>query len=112
MMDTPLAHAELLEVERAFWVLTAPIGVANYDFRFNDFLRCRQPPELSDEVRAVARVGPFSNYAAIYHGLQADGITLINSADEHQRGSQFLGWYPSLTDLTPKSLWWKGRPDA
>ena len=41
----PLAHAELLHVEDRLWVLAAPAGIGNYDFRFDAFLRCRRSRE-------------------------------------------------------------------
>ncbi len=110
-MDSLLAYAELLEVDESFWVLTAETGIPAYDFRFDAVLPCRRLRQTPDEVRAVARVGPIARYGAVHEGLKADGIVLVNDPEEYRRASDLTGWYPLLSDMTPKSLVFTHRPD-
>ncbi len=110
-MDSPLAHAELRHVEDVLWVLTAPAGLANYDFRFDSFFPSRRPWRPSEQVIAVARVGAISNYLAVYDSLKEIGIVLLHTPEEYRRASELPDWYPLLADLTPKSIWTPGRPD-
>jgi hypothetical protein len=111
MATANLRSADLLLVEDTLWVLTAPVGVAAYDFRFDLGFACRRPWERPDRITAVARVGAFTSYQDTYLSLGAEGIALVHSPEQHLRCSQLPHWYPLLEDLTPRSLWFEGEPD-
>ncbi|MCE9530545.1 MAG: ATP-grasp domain-containing protein [Planctomycetes bacterium] len=107
----PLEHAELLHVENAFWVLSAPTGVGNYDFRFDQFFRCARPWQPPDNITAVARLGAFPSYESVYDALRTEGTTLVHSPEEYRRATELPCWYPLIEDLTPASHWFPSFPD-
>jgi hypothetical protein len=100
----------LFLLEKTQWMLTKSIGVANYDFNFQQFFDCHHPYQLPDELTAVARIGAIDNYAEFFADLQNEGITLIHTPEEHFRCSELPNWYPLIADLTPKSIWFSGLP--
>jgi hypothetical protein len=106
-----LEHADLLQVEDAFWALTAPTDNSNYDFRFDEFFHCRRSWRPPENVTAVARLGAFPNYEVIYQSLKLEGTTLINSPQEYLRATELPHWYPLLEDLTPASVWFPNVPE-
>lgn len=110
MRDEP--SASLVSVEDALWVLTRPIGMARYDFPFEQFFACRHPIYRDRAVRAVARMGAATDYAKQYQALLAENIELIHSPAEYERTSNLPTWYPLLEDLTPRSVWFNQRPSA
>jgi hypothetical protein len=103
---------ELLLVENAVWVVTAPTGIAIYDFDFNTFLPCRHPWQRPERITAVARIGAFEEYDQRYQELHAKGISLVHSPAQHLRASELPNWYPVLEDLTPRSLCFDHVPTA
>jgi hypothetical protein len=107
-----LGNADLILVDSALWVLSAPVGLNLYDFRFEQFLPCRHIWEPAQPIRAVARIGAYPNYSAMFGGLQRDGIALIHTPDEYLRCSQLENWYPLIEDLTPKSRWFDKPPSV
>src|SRR4051794_16865263 len=100
----PLDHSDLLRVDERLWVLTTPTGVANYDFRFDAFFRCRRPWQPPDGVLAVARLGALPRYETVYEALRQDGITLVHTPEQYQRATELPCWYPLIEDLTPRSV--------
>jgi hypothetical protein len=100
-----LENAELLLLEERLWVLTAPTGISNYDFRPGASFHCRRPEQAPGECLAVARIGAIPHYDLVYGSLQQEGMTLIHSPEEHLRVSELPRWYPLIADLTPKSIW-------
>ncbi len=107
--DTP--HRHLTLVGDRLWVLAWPLGLASYDLDLERYFDCRHPLYPPDTLRAIARLGPFADYGKVYDGLRAQGIELIHTPDEHLRADDLRVWYPRLTDLTPRSLWFDGPPD-
>src|SRR5262249_32923091 len=103
---------ELLWVEEAFWALVKKTGVPIYDFEFARLLACRHPYQRPPNVSAVARIGAFEDYAAEYARLSDDGITLVNSPEQHLRASGLPHWYGIIEDLTPRSAWFDHPPQA
>lgn len=49
-----------------------------------------------------------TRYAAFADMLAARGTTLRTDASAYRRGHELPGWYPKLTDFTPKSAWTVG----
>src|SRR5690349_15338384 len=94
-----LPFCDLLHVENCLWVLAAPSGNANYDFRFDAFFRCRHPWESPGEVVAVARVGAIAHYDKTYASLLADGVRLVHDLQQYLRASELPYWYPLIEDL-------------
>ncbi|MCP3062090.1 ATP-grasp domain-containing protein [Myxococcus sp. K38C18041901] len=103
---------DLLQVEEALWVLTAPTGQGIYDFGFDAFFACRRPYQLPESLEVVARVGVWNDYAERYRELAAEGVRLVHSPEQHLLATELPHWYPKLEDLTPRSVWFDARPDA
>lgn len=111
---------ELLLVDDAVLVLMTPrdrqqpFGHNRYDFDLPRYLPCRHPWSLQNGSRVVGRFGAFSSR---YADVEADvrgrfGCELIHGEAEHLRCSVLSHWYPLLSDLTPPSVCFAGRPDA
>ncbi len=111
-LSSPSAYAELRHLEECLWVMTARTGVSNYDFRLDAFFPCRRPWQPPAGVRAVARVGAVPHYDLVYDALRQEGITLLHDPEEYLRATELPRWYPLNEDLTPRSVWFPGRPDA
>lgn len=109
--ERPWKGEDLLHLEEAVWVWTAPIGVPIYDFAFETFFACRRPYQRPPEVEAVARVGALDDYERTYRELLAEGVRLIHTPEQYLRATHLPRWYPRIEDLTPKSLWFDGPPD-
>jgi len=106
------AGEDLFQVEELLWVLNAPTGKGIYDFGFDRFFACRRPYQLPDSLEVVARVGVWNDYAERYRELAAEGVKLVHSPEQHLLATELPHWYPRLTDLTPRSVWYDTRPDA
>jgi hypothetical protein len=103
---------ELLCLEDRLWIVTEPIGSPTYDFPFERFFRCTHPLYPPPGVRALARVGARSDYAALVEQLASEGIGLWHGDEEHQLAADLRGWYPRLHDLTPKTIVFDDWPDS
>lgn len=105
-----IANAEILLLEDTLWLLVSQSGVSIYDFNFRDWFHTRAPYEPPKNIEAVGRVGAVANYDRFYSECKADGILLINSPEQYRRATQLDVWYPLLSDLTPQSVCFRGRP--
>src|SRR4051794_31097082 len=94
------SNSDLLLVEDAVWVLTAPVGLPIYDFNFDLFLNCRRPWRRSQPIEVVARIGAFGDYLGTFGSLMQVGLRLIHTPEEHKRCSLLPFWYPLLEGLT------------
>lgn len=103
---------DLLQVEERLWLLTAQTGQGIYDFAFDRFFACRRPYVLPESMEVVARVGVWNDYAERYRELAEAGIRLVHTPEQHLQATELPHWYPKLTDLTPRSVWFDERPDA
>ncbi|WP_426754410.1 ATP-grasp domain-containing protein [Myxococcus sp. Y35] len=103
---------DLLQVEARLWLLTAPTGQGIYDFAFDRFFACRRPYVLPESLEVVARVGVWNDYAERYRELAEAGLRLVHTPEQHLLATELPYWYPKLTDLTPRSVWFDERPDA
>ena len=103
-------NTEILLLEDKLWLLVSQVGVSIYDFNFRDWLHTRSPFNRPEMIDAVARVGAPADYDRFFGECMEEGIRLINSPEEHLRASQLDVWYPLLSDLTPKSVCFRGRP--
>jgi hypothetical protein len=68
----PLDRAELLHLDDALWVLTAPAAVPNYDFDFATFFRCRRPWQPPEDIAVVARIGAIPHYDLVFDALRRE----------------------------------------
>jgi hypothetical protein len=93
------------------WIITEPIGVPIYDFDFRRFFDCRTPYDPQLKMPAVARVGAFANYEELFEDCAKLGMDLIHSPAEHIKCSTLSGWYPLISDYTPRSRWYSDIPD-
>jgi hypothetical protein len=106
----PLSSDNFLIQDR-LWLFTTPTHVPIYDFNFRQFFDCRSPYQSPpNPIPAVARIGAFSDYAALHAEVAATGGTLINTPEQHERASFLPLWYPLLTDHTPRSRWFDQFP--
>lgn len=103
-------NTEILLLEDKVWLLVSQVGVPIYDFNFRDLFHTRSPYNPPAMIDVVARVGAPADYDQFYGECQQDGIRLINSPEEHRRASQLDAWYSLLSDFTPKSICFPGRP--
>ena len=99
-------------MEERLWLLTAPTGQGIYDFAFDRFFACRRPYVLPESMDVIARVGVWNDYAERYRELEGHGVRLVHSPEQHLLATELPHWYPRLTDLTPRSVWFDERPDA
>src|SRR5688572_17906535 len=105
--------ADLFELEGRLWVIAAETGVPGYDFPFGSFFAVRRPWNREQRVMAVARLGATGEYAERFNRLRdEDAIVLVHDPAEHLRCSQLPGWYPLLSDFTPRDLWFDRAPSA
>jgi hypothetical protein len=103
---------DLFLLEGEVWLLARTIGSPTFDFMFDRYFACRRPYERPEEVTAIARLGAFDDYPALFDQLRADGITLVNSPPQHRLASELPAWYPLLEGLTPRSAWFDEIPPA
>jgi hypothetical protein len=104
------AKREIVLLENAIWLLVEQIGLPIYDFDFRKWFHCQSPYERPPNICAVARVGAVTDYDRFYRDCREEGITLIHSPEEHVRASQLHKWYPLISDLTPRSVCFTGKP--
>jgi len=103
-------HTEILLVEDRLWLMVSQVGLPIYDFDFRGWFQARSPFSRPKMIEAIARVGAPADYDQFYGECKVEGIRLINSPEEHLRASRLDVWYPLLSDLTPKSVCFQGRP--
>lgn len=94
----------LINVEDCLWVLSNPIGLPVYDFKFEDHFRCKHPIYVDSEINSIARLGATNDYQARYEFFSELGIKLIHTPIEYELSSKLPKWYPLISDLTPKSI--------
>ena len=113
MIDTlDTAQLDVFLLEDAVWIAAAEVGLPSYDFQFDLYFACRRPWQRPDSINAVGRVGVKADYPELYSRLDSQGIRLINSPEQHQLASESTEWYPRLSDLTPRSLWFDEPPHS
>lgn len=102
---------DLILVDETLWVLDKPTGLRGYDHDFRRYFPCKHPLYLPEAITTVARIGAFEDYPTLYQNLETEGITLINSPDQHKRADELPAWYDRLEGATPESIWFDGKPD-
>lgn len=102
----------LVHVERKLWCVTARTGVPVYDFDFEVHFECRHPIRIEEPTIAIARMGAAQDYEVRYNELFELGVQLVHTPAEYSRTSLLPCWYPMLTDLTPRSVWFEEPPDV
>lgn len=110
-----LIEPEQLDIfclEDAVWIATAPVNLPKYDFPFQTFFACRHPYYRPEQITAIGRFGVTTNYSDLYKGLKETGISLIHTPEQYLLASELTHWYPKLSDLTPRSVWFDLPPSA
>ncbi|MEW6210234.1 MAG: ATP-grasp domain-containing protein [Acidobacteriota bacterium] len=92
-------------LEDLIWVATAPVGLPSYDFSFSTYFACRHPWHRPEQITTVARFGVTTKYEELYNALLDFGIRLLHSPEQYLLASELPRWYPLLSDLTPRSVW-------
>jgi ATP-grasp domain, R2K clade family 3 len=103
---------DVLHLEELLWLVTSPVGLNHYDFDFDRFFACRRPWKRPDSITAIARVGAISDYPRLYDSLEREGVSLIHSPEQYRISSELSGWYPLITDLTPRSMVFSSPPST
>lgn len=112
MMDVDVETLDVFRLEDALWIAQGRIGVARYDFAFDNFFACRRPFARPEKIEAVGRFGAMINYSKLYETLGVRGIKLIHTPQQHLLASELPRWYPVLADLTPRSMWLTTPPSV
>jgi ATP-grasp domain, R2K clade family 3 len=99
-------------LEESIWMASAQMDLPSYDFAFDTYFACRRPYHRPEKITAIARFGAASNYLELYQQLEAEGINLIHSPEQYVLASELPRWYPLISDLTPRSLWFQNPPTA
>jgi len=99
-------------VDGALWVVWKPIGLAQYDFAFEEQFPCTHPIFLEREISAIARMGSAPDYPRRFAEMREWNIRLINSPEEYLRSSLLPYWYPAISEFTPRSVWFDDIPTA
>ncbi len=103
---------DVVLVDGALWIVVAETGSPAFDFDFRAVFPTTRPWQLPANITAVARIGAFDNYDALFAEFDSRGIRLINSPAEHYRASRLPEWYPLLREITPRSCWYDVPPTA
>ena len=99
-------------LENIIGIINKKIGVASYDFKFDNIFHCSRPYEDPKLITAIARIGAIENYERLYAQWEENEIYLINNVNEHLRASQLECWYPLLEEFTPYSKWFDKVPSC
>ncbi|ALN93288.1 ATP-grasp domain-containing protein [Lysobacter gummosus] len=99
-------------LEDKLTIVSAPVGVAVYDFDFELYFRCSHPAFFEGDTPCVLRVGAVEDYAAQYQEKLDWGLRPVNTPEQHERASELSVWYPLLTDMTPRTRIFEQLPDA
>lgn len=102
----------VVRLEDKLVVISAPVGVAVYDFDFDLAFAPAHPHVFRSGEPCVLRVGAVEDYAAQYAEKAQWGLTLVNSPEEFARATDLSLWYPRIADLTPRSEIFDALPDA
>lgn len=102
----------IFQMQERLWLITKPTGVAIYNFDFEKFFECRHHWRLPTPLTAIARIGAIDEYDDFYESLRREGIHLIHTPEEHQRCGELPAWYPLLSEITPRSVWFDEVPTS
>jgi len=97
-------------IEEQLWVVSSRVGVSIYDFDFRQFFDCRTPYESPFGISAIARIGAFDDYTKFYSDCGDVGIDLVNTPEHYRRCTSLPVWYPFISSLTPRSVWFEDIP--
>lgn len=103
---------DIFQLEDSIWIASAETGLAVYDFSFQTYFACRRPWERPSALTAVGRFGVTTNYRELYLKLKSVGISLIHTPEQYHLCSELTEWYPKLSDLTPRSVWFSTLPSV
>lgn len=105
-------YLDLFALEGLVWIAEAKIKLPCYDFAFDRHFNCQRPEDRPDPVIAVGRFGVAPNYFDTYRQLlETKAVKLIHSPEENRLASELPNWYPLISDLTPRSRWYREIPD-
>ena len=93
-------------------MVTADTGMPGYDFRLAELFACRRPWQRQGIVDAVARMGATGEYGVRYDALLRQGVRLVHTPSDHNLCSRLPDWFPLLSNLTPRSVWFEQPPTA
>jgi hypothetical protein len=101
---------DIFNLDDVVWIAAAPVGLPNYDFPFQTFFACRRPWQRPAKLQAIGRFGVTTNYRDLFEQLAEQGVFLIHSPEQYLMASELTHWYPLLSDLTPRSIWFSEPP--
>jgi hypothetical protein len=97
-------------IENKLLVVSEEVGVSAYDFNFDLHFACSHPYQIEGEELCVLRVGAIADYDREFHDRLAMGLRLVNTTAEHALASELEGWYPLISDLTPRTEVFESLP--
>lgn len=101
---------DILHVEETIWLAVSNVRQAGYDFPFATVFACRRGWTRPERIVAIGRFGAIDAYEPTYRRLEHAGIALVNDPLAHRRAAELPTWYPTLTGLTPRSVWFDAPP--
>jgi hypothetical protein len=102
----------IARLENKLLVVSEEVGVSAYDFNFDLYFACTHPYQIEGEEMCVLRVGAIDNYEREFDDKLALGLRPVNSPAEHALASELEGWYPLISDLTPRTQVFESLPMA
>ena len=110
-MDYQGIPIDLIALEKTLPILARPWGkvardhsLPQYDFDFRTYFECSSLYRFEPGQRAIHRMGSILNYTELEATCAERGIELLTSARDYHLCSELTGWYPLITDLTPRSV--------
>jgi len=101
---------DLFELQGAIGIATSQTNVNSYDFNFRNYFDAKSVIRETN-LEVVLRIGAISNYDLTYTELHQEGINLINSIEQHNLASLLPNWYPLISELTPRTVWFNKLPN-
>lgn len=102
----------VLLLEDALGIVSAPVGVTAYDFDFGLHFSCTHPYQFPQGTPGILRIGAVQAYEAEYAEKLLWGLKLVNSLEQHVLASELEAWYPHIADLTPRTKIYESLPTA
>ena len=83
-------------------IMTKETGLSIYDFRFRNFFDCKSITNAIEKP-ILLRIGAIGDFKEIASSMEAIGMELLFTEQEHYRVSLLENWYPLLAEYTPFS---------
>lgn len=103
--------SNLFEINGLICLASVQTNFSVYDFDFRQYFETR-PVIAATKLPVILRTGAIAHYEELYRGLEASGLTLINSVEQHEVASLLPEWYPLIESYTAASKVYEVQPAA